>query len=99
MAMSNRRDRSHDSQMHCDSWLPFLLTSDDSSEVSRDSGAQGRDVVRARKIVHAVSQGRPQSGHFVAIRASSNGLVDLSAIRSEEHTSELQSLRHLVCRL
>src|SRR5262245_15000248 len=26
-------------------------------------------------------------------------LVDLVTIRSEEHTSELQSLRHLVCRL
>src|SRR5262245_63147136 len=25
--------------------------------------------------------------------------VDLSRVRSEEHTSELQSLRHLVCRL
>src|SRR5205814_10706584 len=30
-----------------------------------------------------------------AIRSGSNG----SASRSEEHTSELQSLRHLVCRL
>src|SRR5205814_2773537 len=27
------------------------------------------------------------------------GYVDLKRIRSEEHTSELQSLRHLVCRL
>src|SRR5437899_9658937 len=26
-------------------------------------------------------------------------LIGLSRIRSEEHTSELQSLRHLVCRL
>src|SRR5438045_8052437 len=25
--------------------------------------------------------------------------VELAAVRSEEHTSELQSLRHLVCRL
>src|SRR5438045_9552067 len=25
--------------------------------------------------------------------------VDILAVRSEEHTSELQSLRHLVCRL
>src|ERR1039458_2349108 len=30
---------------------------------------------------------------------SSNGIyVDDSRVRSEEHTSELQSLRHLVCR-
>src|ERR1039458_10795546 len=27
------------------------------------------------------------------------GLKDVSLTRSEEHTSELQSLRHLVCRL
>src|SRR5262245_63249203 len=26
-------------------------------------------------------------------------LTDIEALRSEEHTSELQSLRHLVCRL
>src|ERR1035441_6617217 len=26
-------------------------------------------------------------------------VIDLAALRSEEHTSELQSLRHLVCRL
>src|SRR5258705_8871814 len=28
-----------------------------------------------------------------------DGTVDLTGGRSEEHTSELQSLRHLVCRL
>src|ERR1035438_7614064 len=27
------------------------------------------------------------------------GIVDRERLRSEEHTSELQSLRHLVCRL
>src|SRR5262245_48739530 len=37
-------------------------------------------------------------------RASASGMADLMsacipAARSEEHTSELQSLRHLVCRL
>src|SRR5205814_8269138 len=38
------------------------------------------------------------SGHYVAslgIPSSRPG----SALRSEEHTSELQSLRHIVCRL
>src|ERR1039458_1172735 len=30
---------------------------------------------------------------------SSNGVFEVAAGRSEEHTSELQSLRHLVCRL
>src|SRR5258705_10266684 len=31
--------------------------------------------------------------------AKAKASVDVSKIRSEEHTSELQSLRHLVCRL
>src|ERR1039458_1141345 len=31
--------------------------------------------------------------------SSSTSTVDFSLTRSEEHTSELQSLRHLVCRL
>src|SRR5262245_63127406 len=35
---------------------------------------------------------------FAAIRNLSSG-VAVSDTRSEEHTSELQSLRHLVCRL
>src|SRR5437899_3856046 len=35
----------------------------------------------------------------VADRASRTGACPGSAARSEEHTSELQSLRHLVCRL
>src|SRR5258705_5951324 len=34
----------------------------------------------------------------VAIRHCQNA-VDLDMLRSEEHTSELQSLRHIVCRL
>src|ERR1035438_4099760 len=50
----------------------------------------------------------PANFHTVALSAADNtlrGYVDFRAIvrrlecRSEEHTSELQSLRHLVCRL
>src|ERR1035438_781933 len=36
---------------------------------------------------------------FVLFQVSSFPGGQLSALRSEEHTSELQSLRHLVCRL
>src|ERR1035441_7209469 len=39
----------------------------------------------------------PQAGHSKPIHA--RHWFDLVAHRSEEHTSELQSLRHLVCRL
>src|SRR5258705_5100372 len=56
------------------------------------------------------SQGRsvtPDHPEFAALRsefpgAEDHGLravVDIQVERSEEHTSELQSLRHLVCRL
>src|SRR5437899_9476967 len=41
-------------------------------------------------------------GRFLYVRNGANGTVSafaLQANRSEEHTSELQSLRHLVCRL
>src|SRR5437899_7383222 len=34
-----------------------------------------------------------------AFDASLKGIVTRFSVRSEEHTSELQSLRHLVCRL
>src|ERR1035441_2976731 len=33
------------------------------------------------------------------LAAATDGLVSFHPFRSEEHTSELQSLRHLVCRL
>src|SRR5438045_9290446 len=43
-------------------------------------------------IVTVETQGNPVPGILVAV-------VFALIIRSEEHTSELQSLRHLVCRL
>src|SRR5262245_24367824 len=36
--------------------------------------------------------------HRSARAGATDGFLDLAADRSEEHTSELQSLRHLVCR-
>src|SRR5205809_2403768 len=36
---------------------------------------------------------------FALVRYNSNGSLDSSKPRSEEHTSELQSRLHLVCRL
>src|SRR5258708_24560289 len=40
-----------------------------------------------------------QTGPFTSNLAESGGFVRLGEIRSEEHTSELQSPDHLVCRL
>src|SRR5262245_62330175 len=33
------------------------------------------------------------------VQVCQRGMIDYTFLRSEEHTSELQSLRHLVCRL
>src|SRR5258705_4758111 len=45
---------------------------------------------------------RPRSGvtsTSIAVGSPSAGVTPLRGRRSEEHTSELQSLRHIVCRL
>src|SRR5438045_7010806 len=51
-----------------------------------------------RKDIPLVGAG-PTSPGLWALAASDSGLADGIYHRSEEHTSELQSLRHLVCRL
>src|SRR5262245_63678713 len=51
-----------------------------------------REVVENSEIVFT---SLPASPDVEAVYLEPGGLVD----RSEEHTSELQSLRHLVCRL
>src|SRR5262249_58469445 len=51
--------------------------------LARDPAARFRDIVEARE---ALARGRRRGGRRVAFR-------------SEEHTSELQSLTHIVCRL
>src|SRR2546423_11583679 len=47
----------------------------------------GRPAARGRHAVHA------------AVHALAAGAADHPPVRSEEHTSELQSLAYLVCRL
>src|SRR5262245_64370121 len=42
---------------------------------------------------------RPGTGRIQPQRLRGAWIVDALLFRSEEHTSELQSLRHLVCRL
>src|ERR1035441_10783329 len=58
------------------------------NKVNGDVEAVGRD---AKEML-----GRTP-GNIVAIRPLKDGVI--ADFRSEEHTSELQSLRHLVCRL
>src|SRR5262245_62910920 len=57
-----------------------------------------RDVVIASSVRTAV--GKSGKGTLRATRPDDLAAVAIKgALRSEEHTSELQSLRHLVCRL
>src|SRR5438045_4817857 len=56
----------------------------------------------ARKALDRLEQGKGRSAHpDTAEQRSHRKMMTeaLAALRSEEHTSELQSLRHLVCRL
>src|SRR5262245_56549175 len=64
-------------------WLPGLVTG--INLVARAIGDDGDDVVTAVPVYHPFLSGPQHQGRTVT--------------RSEEHTSELQSLRHLVCRL
>src|SRR6266498_4639679 len=57
---------------------------------------------RSTKIVPAARANHPNNGHVAISRLATNthGPIELRTItRSEEHTSELQSRPHLVCRL
>src|SRR5205814_9213130 len=51
-----------------------------------------------REALDALGVRRPSSGTLGAAVTTSRFETD-AMVRSEEHTSELQSLRHLVCRL
>src|SRR5262245_62275411 len=57
-------------------------------------GPAGRQLVEA-----ILTTPTPQHGILATVIGLVTLLLGATAVRSEEHTSELQSLRHLVCRL
>src|SRR5437899_4017096 len=67
--------------------------------------AMGAEHVTLRRLGHAlqalwIGQGaEDRPGQRLGIGAIDEEAVAAAVDRSEEHTSELQSLRHLVCRL
>src|SRR5262245_64581607 len=82
----------------------MLARDEDILKAAEDWRKQGRGVALATVVETWGSAPRPvgsnlvidQEGNFLG--SVSGGCVE-GAVRSEEHTSELQSLRHLVCRL
>src|SRR5258707_9692448 len=79
-------------------------TSTEGSFRPRDGAADrsDRDSARARDDdlgAPAEPQTRPALGHRRRIFMASNNKIRVGIVRSEEHTSELQSRQYLVCRL
>src|SRR5690625_6524108 len=60
---------------------------------------RGDDVLRAAHPANAPAGHREGLGHPAEHHSGLGKLRDLREDRSEEHTSELQSRGHLVCRL
>src|SRR5262245_64273099 len=67
----------------------------------RSAGDRGADALElpARPRAGIEDRGGDQQGRPAGGAPRRRGARDRARHRSEEHTSELQSLRHLVCRL
>src|SRR5262245_64789606 len=81
---------------------PGSVIDDQYRSRARDSASDASSEPAEQKTVrHEII--RPLDGVILDFRFTSRGGLDetqnLARLRSEEHTSELQSLRHLVCRL
>src|ERR1035441_6485357 len=96
-----------DSPIGLDKWLAAVWlvvnckNGISSYEVGRDLGVTQKSTWfmnhRIRFALHSGSFNKPLSGEVEADETFIGGKA--RNMRSEEHTSELQSLRHLVCRL
>src|SRR5205814_8434267 len=64
----------------------------------RSSDLPGADIAAAYLTLRNVSS-TPVTVTAVASPVAGHAMIHETSVRSEEHTSELQSLRHLVCRL
>src|SRR5205814_9396242 len=80
---------------------PLLIWRPD-TETSMTSPATPEARMRSVKIIHGALMAGVSLFLLVTVwlhRVSARAPLPVSGERSEEHTSELQSLRHLVCRL
>src|SRR3712207_9266908 len=61
-------------------------------------GAEGCAIIRAEKVSGGSREGRTELATVIEFLRAGDELV-VARLRSEEHTSELQSRQYLVCRL
>src|SRR5947209_12907245 len=59
----------------------------------------GKDNAQAKEVCLTVKEARLETGQFLAGAALIEQQGEEKKLRSEEHTSELQSRQYLVCRL
>src|SRR5207244_12893458 len=81
----------------------YTLSLHDALPISQRSRGGARRAAGA-PVAYQISRGREErvtrGGHDAAGNdAGRHGIFDMPQVRSEEHTSELQSPDHLVCRL
>src|SRR6195952_1001772 len=64
-------------------------------------GFQAADLINRRRIQDLLTVGGKvfHQTHWAPLLLMQRSVAEVKLERSEEHTSELQSLRHLVCRL
>src|SRR5262245_63348810 len=75
-----------------------LMTS--ATDIERRLRARYRQPAGVEQFgIEPVPEERKTAGWFDLFSIMFNFLINPGIMRSEEHTSELQSLRHLVCRL
>src|SRR2546422_1331999 len=80
----------------------YTLSLHDALPIFRDEDDEAWKIfrLRAQPIQHPRPHARPSRHDRSAVHERVRGIViDLLGPRSEEHTSELQSRLHLVCRL
>src|SRR3712207_5491172 len=58
---------------------------------------EGKDKIGSSKLGEKVSSGSSTSTSSSSLTSSTDSLADDTLVRSEEHTSELQSRQYLVC--
>src|SRR5262249_58217780 len=77
--------------------LPIVVEVVRHGEGAEASGIMAAGVRRQRRRVHPAAQ--EDADRHVAQQMPVHGPIEARDVRSEEHTSELQSLTNLVCRL